>query len=111
MTTKTITDLDEYKIEERNLNGGTQTVYRFPNGFGASVIRGGWYAYGGLELAVLTFEDESNDYHLTYATPITDDVVGHLDDVSLLATLIKVHDLPEGATYDWDAHDNDSEDD
>lgn len=42
-------------IFTRSLNGGTQEVYRFENNFGASVIRGGSYAYGGHELAVVKF--------------------------------------------------------
>jgi hypothetical protein len=59
--------------------GGNQIVWRFPNGYGASVIRH-TYSYG-LELAVLYWYDETDPhtaFHLTYSTPITDDVLGHL---------------------------------
>jgi len=59
--------------------GGHQIVLRFPNGFGASVVRSP-HSYGGsdglFELAVVLFDNE--DYYLTYDTPITDDVIGHL---------------------------------
>lgn len=59
------------------LNGGEQYIYTFPNGYGASVIRSGM-SYGSsaglFELAVL-----DADGHLTYATPVTNDVIGHLD--------------------------------
>lgn len=59
-----------------SLNGGEQYVYKFPNGYGASVIRS-HMSYGGsaglFELAVL-----GADGHLTYDTPVTDDVLGHL---------------------------------
>ena len=67
-----------------NLNGGEQYIYKFPNGYGASVIRSRM-SYGGgagnFELAVL-----DADGHLDYSTPVTDDVIGHiapdeLDDV------------------------------
>lgn len=50
--------------------------FKFPNGFGASVIRGP-DSYGGskglFELGVL-----GTDGHLTYETEITNDVIGHL---------------------------------
>ena len=51
---------------ERDLNGGTQTLHKFPNGYGASVIDGGTYCYGadqGLkELAVIKFY-EGDEWH------------------------------------------------
>lgn len=65
--------------------GGHQIVWRFPNGYGASVIR---HTYSrGLELAVLYWYDETDPhtaFDLTYSTPITDDVLGHLapEDIS-----------------------------
>ena len=56
---------------------GIQKVYKFPNGYGASVVKHkGSYGYqkGLWELAVL-FEGE-----LCYDTEITGDVIGHLND-------------------------------
>lgn len=57
---------------------GVQIEYKFPNGYGASVIRSE-YSYGGKrglwELAVL---DSSGA--LDYSTPVTGDVEGHLAD-------------------------------
>lgn len=70
-------------IADRTKNGGTQQLYRFPNGYGASVVRGP-YTYGGpeglFELAVISFDrDESRaGYRLNYDTEITDDVLGYL---------------------------------
>ncbi|MBY4669629.1 hypothetical protein K6W12_03155 [Burkholderia multivorans] len=65
---------------ERPLNGGTQKLYRFENGFGASVVQHE-YSYGrdaGLwELAVIRFDGD--EWHLEYGTEITDDVIGRLD--------------------------------
>lgn len=53
-----------------------QWLFSFPNGLGASVVRGP-YSYGGpeglFELGVIGV-----DGHLTYKTSITDDVVGNL---------------------------------
>jgi len=72
--------LAQHIIIDRELNGGSQIIYRFPNGYGASVVRS-QYTYGGdkglFELAVLTFDGNGN-WHLTYETPITNDVLGHL---------------------------------
>ena len=78
-------------IIDRPKNMGTQQVYRFPNGFGASVVRGP-YTYGGpeglFEVAVISFDknESGDDYRLNYDTEITDDVLGYLtyEDVEAL---------------------------
>lgn len=85
-------------IAKRNLNGGIQEVYRFDNGYGASVIRGGRYAYGGLELAVVRFTGEGDyDFKICYDTPVTDDVVGHLNEETLQQTLEQIEALKKAA--------------
>ena len=67
-------------------SGNLQWLYRFGNGYGASVVQGP-YSYGGpdglYDLAVIKF-DGSGEWDLTYETPVTDDVLGHLtvDDVA-----------------------------
>jgi len=50
--------------------------FEFPNGFGASVIRGP-DSYGGSE-GLFDLGVIGTDGHLTYETPITNDVIGHL---------------------------------
>lgn len=77
--------------------GGVQVIVKFENGFGASVIQTP-YSYGGTaalwEIAVL---DRSGG--LTYETPITDDVMGHLSGDEVVATLRRISELvPEVAT-------------
>ena len=70
--------MKQFLKETNPMNGGVQKVYQFPNGYGASVIRHkGSYGYekGLWELAVL---DEAGE--LDYSTPITDDVLGRLND-------------------------------
>ena len=42
-------------IKEQNDLGYPQTIYKFPNGYGASVIKFN-YIYFGIEIAVLWFE-------------------------------------------------------
>lgn len=76
-------------------NGGTQSLYRFDNGYGASVVQGP-YTYGGdqglWELAVIVWDGD--DFKLTYDTPITDDVLGHLGEGDVAETLQQIADLP-----------------
>jgi len=72
----------------RSLNGGSQDIYRFDNGYGASVINS-WMSYG-TELAVIQFSDEDNEsFSLTYSTPITGDVIGHIEDDNELNTILE----------------------
>ena len=69
----------------------TQHLFKFPNGYGASVVRN-QYSYGGeeglFELAVLDEYDE-----LTYNTPITNDVLGWLSEGDVLRTLNRIEEL------------------
>ena len=73
---------------------GKQWKFRFPNGYGASVINDGYGARAGLyELAVLGPDD-----HLTYDTPVTDDVLGHLTEADVADALDRIAALKEGAS-------------
>jgi len=72
--------------------GKGQWLFRFENNYGASVIkRFGSYGYeeDKFELAVLY------DDHLTYNTPITDNVIGYLDNDEVLKLLEQIKDLKE----------------
>lgn len=80
-------------ILERELNGGSQQLHRFENNYGASVIRGGSYAYGGLEMAVLRFHSEGEGFDICYDTPITDDVIGYLEEDQLNKLLADIEAL------------------
>ena len=73
--------------------GGFQKLYRFENGYGASLVQfPGSY---GLEMAVLKFTGEdTEDFHLCYDTPITDDVIGHMHDAQIEDTLDAIKALP-----------------
>lgn len=106
-----MTDIQPTRIEptlERAhpVGSGTQRIYRFDNNLGASVIqnfigslpvsRGA--ESGRWELAVLRFTGEGIDpeganWELTYDTPITDDVIGHLDDEEVQAILALIREL------------------
>ena len=72
-----------------------QNIYSFPNGYGASVIKGP-YTYGGKdgkwELAVINNITEEG-FDMCYDTEITDDVIGHLNDPEVDRLLYKIRDL------------------
>lgn len=73
--------------------GGSQWKFRFPNGYGASVIDDGYGAEAGLyELAVL------RGGHIVYDTPITDDVLGWLTEDQVTEALDQIEALPEVAS-------------
>lgn len=83
--------MKEFLTETNPMNGGIQKTYKFPNGYGASVIRhqGSYGNKKGLwELAVL-----GQDGELCYSTPITDDVIGHLNDPEVDRLLRKIKEL------------------
>jgi hypothetical protein len=93
-----------YKTDDKSIPGYThhQWIYRFPNGFGASVVQGN-HTYGGgegfYELAVIQFDCPSgvwsgdDQWGLTYETPVTDDVLGWLSIEDVAATLVKIAGL------------------
>jgi len=84
--------MQEFLTETLNINGGIQKIYKFPNGYGASIIKGP-YTYGGRdgkwELAVLKGEE------LCYDTDITSDVIGHLNDPEMDTILRQIERLPD----------------
>jgi hypothetical protein len=86
---KTFKDL-EFK-EHPNHLGGVQAVITFDNGYGASIVKTP-HSYGGdrglYELAVL-----GTDGHLTYDTPVTNDVIGYLRDIDVTDVMEKIQQL------------------
>lgn len=81
---KTYDNYDEfvkgkYLISDISDDLRRQLLFRFENGYGASVIHFNdrWVEYYyGWEMAVVKWEGDK--YHLCYDTPITDDVIGDL---------------------------------
>jgi hypothetical protein len=94
----------QYLILARRIHNGAtlQEIYRFPNGYGASVISGSIYAHGGsaglCELAVVKYNDDDpedpNSFDLCYDTPIAGDVVGHLTRNEVRKYLKRIFELP-----------------
>jgi hypothetical protein len=70
---------------------GVQVLFKFPNGYGASMVRSD-YTYGGSEglweIAIM-FEGD-----IVYDTPIASDVIGYLDNTAADRVLKNVEALP-----------------
>ena len=82
---------EDLKFGIHPVGDGVQAIVKFSNGYGASVVRGS-HTYGsnrGLyELAVFGL-----DGHISYDTPITDDVLGYLTESDVSKTLEKISKL------------------
>lgn len=98
--------MDEFKVSEgpHHFGEGTQRLYRFPNGYGASVVRfmitmhdgtkhsGSYGSEDGLwELAIIKWDGE--EFDLVYSTSVADDVIGYLTDDEVLAVLKEIMEL------------------
>jgi hypothetical protein len=71
-----------------------QTLYKFDNGFGASIVfHPGTYGYEQdlVELAVIQWLDDT--FILSYDTYLTDDVLGGLNKAQAKLTLQKIKEL------------------
>jgi len=83
-------------------NKGGQSIHKFDNGWGASVVSNAM-SYGGgsglYELAVLKFTDD--DWDINYDTSITNDVIGHLTEDKVQHILTKIEALDDVAST-WD---------
>lgn len=74
-------------------NGGVQTIYRFDNGYGASVVNHS-FSYG-TEMAVIKFTGSGlEDFGLCYDSGITNDVLGHLNHTDVERYLGIIEQLP-----------------
>lgn len=83
-------ELFVYRVKGTADVPGLQSKYKFPNGFGASLIYTP-VSYD-LELAVLDFRDDP-DGTITYDTPIANDVLGYLSWAKAVEYLIQIKDL------------------
>lgn len=75
------------------LHDGYNKVYKFGNGYGASVVCS-QFSYGGdkglFAVAVLDMAGE-----IVYDTPVTNDVIGYLDFDGVAKTLQEIQNLPK----------------
>ena len=97
--------INKYLVEKKPhpIGSGIQKIYKFENGYGASVVRfklpfGEYGSYTNSEdeweLAVIKFVGKSNSkFNLDYGTSITDDVMGHLSTEEVEKILNKIRKL------------------
>lgn len=90
--------MNKYLVERGKalFHNAEQRVYKFPNGYGASVLKGGM-AYGRedapYELAVIKFDPYSGVFNLCYDTPITDNVVCSQTEAQIVELLYRIKNL------------------
>ena len=81
----------ELNFQTHPMGMGQQCIVQFPNGYGASIVKGE-HTYGGkdglYELAVY-----GQDGHISYDTPITEDVMGYLTEQDVEKTLTDIKNL------------------
>ena len=89
MKQKQFKDLEFKKLGDPH--NGIQARINFNNGYGASVVSHE-FSYGGksglYELAVL-----DKDGNITYDTPVTNDVIGHLTPENVTETMLFIQSL------------------
>lgn len=94
-------DLREYVVKAGPMErrpDGQQMILKFPNGYGASIVRH-HFSYGNelglFELAVIkwTGDKMGDDWDLCYTTPITDGVLGHLTPEDVVSYLLQIKAL------------------
>lgn len=88
------TDLEFKKHPALYGEDSVHALVFFPNGYGISVVQfPGSYGYedGLYEVAVL--KGTQDDYELCYDTPITDDILGHRDEIDIDNILEEVEAL------------------
>jgi phosphoglucomutase len=86
-----VINFNELNFNPHPMGIGKQAVVQFENGYGASIVQS-TFTYGGedglYELAVF-----GKDGQITYETPITDDVIGHLTEDGVSEVLIQIQSL------------------
>lgn len=88
---KFIKEYKQYLVDEDH-DWGHHYIFRFPNNYGASVIKNSG-SYGNdqdlWEMALIFF-DEDGDWNLTYERDFDDDVKGYLTDDNIIELLEKI---------------------
>jgi len=85
------TDLKFNKFDYPGSVDAVQAKHFFSNGYGVSIVRHpGSYGFleGLYELAVL--KGTEDNWELCYDTPVTSDVLGHLDEQNVEDVVLKV---------------------
>ena len=87
-------EFKDYLLKRKLIFDGVQYLFRFPNNYGAWIIKhlGSYGSSRDLwEVAVIYFDGD--EWDLTYDTEITDDVEGCLTDQDVLELLRRIQAL------------------
>jgi hypothetical protein len=92
--------MEEFKVMDRvHTVGGHQWAFRFPNGYGASVVTGELFYTTDTEpyeLGMVKFESAEGDdvcrWNLVYPEGLMEDVVGYLTEREVIEWLQKIKD-------------------
>lgn len=97
MKKTTIKGFERFSVQNPNdVDLPDQTMYRFDNNRGASIVfHYGSYGYeqGLLELAVVTWSKDGKEWFIDYSTDITRDVVGYLDEQQASEILQRISEM------------------
>ena len=90
--------MNDYLVEKLDTNGGIQKIYKFENGYGASVIchdgsYGGPYKKNGLNRWEIAPWDEDKEFIGVNMLEWNDDVRGHLNDPEVDRILRRIQQL------------------
>src|SRR3990167_10258709 len=95
----------EHPANVEGISNGIQKIWKFSNGYGASVIQfkilGNFVSYTSndneWELAVLRFKNndikDTDNFDLCYTTQITANVIGHLTSEEVIKILERIEKL------------------
>lgn len=94
------TGFEKYLLNKEYKYDGVIYIFKFENGYGASVIKDR-YSYGSneelWELAIISFNGAvelkpycDEPYDIEYSTPISDDVMGWLSDLEVKKILREI---------------------
>lgn len=98
-------NLMDYLIEHHSDPGRTQTIFKFPNNYGASIIRDAWKPAAMFELAVIEFPPTEKSWKLAYDTHITDDIMPGLALHEIEPLLLEIYNLwPRAKREEWEKH-------
>lgn len=97
MKKTTIKGFEKFVVQNPNdVDLPDQTMYRFDNNRGASIVfhRGSYgYEQGLLELAVATWSEDGKEWFIDYSTDITRDVVGYLNEQQASELLQRISEM------------------
>lgn len=86
--------ITEFSPDDKSV-ASIQYIYRFPNGYGASIVKNSGscgHVFDLWELSVTTWDNDGD--HATYSTPIADGVIGNLTGAMVCDILGKIICLP-----------------